>query len=93
MAPNTSKSDECNNNHVHKTVAAAATAAAGLSLSKAAAAGAAAAVAPAPPAPSAPYFCCKGRQFHLYSGLMRHIKVVMYTIHQKWDFLMNRVNF
>ena len=29
--------------------------------------------APAP-APSAPYFCCKGRQFHLYSGLMRHIK-------------------
>ena len=26
------------------------------------------------PSPSAPYFCCKGRQFHLYSGLMRHIK-------------------
>jgi hypothetical protein len=28
------------------------------------------------PAPfsAAPYFCCKGRQFHLYSSLMKHIK-------------------
>ena len=70
MAPNTSKSDECNNNHlVHKTDTAV--------CAKATATRRPSPVVPAPatPAPSAPYFCCKGRQFHLYSGLMRHIKV------------------
>ena len=84
MAPNSSKSDECNNNHV---VLKNSGTASGFTLIKDAGPGPAIArtaakplvtapTAPAP-APSAPYFCCKGRQFHLYSGLMRHIKVLM----------------
>ena len=84
MAPNSSKSDECNNNLV---VLKNSESASGFTLIKDAGAGIArtaatplvtAPTAPSPaPAPSAPYFCCKGRQFHLYSGLMRHIKVLM----------------
>ena len=85
MAPNSSKSDECNNNHV---VLKNSGTVSGVTLVKDAGAGIARTAAtplvtaptapsPAAPAPSAPYFCCKGRQFHLYSGLMRHIKVLM----------------
>ena len=84
MAPNSSKSDECNNNLV---VLKNSGTASGFTLIKDAGAAiarttatplVAAKTAPTPaPAPSAPYFCCKGRQFHLYSGLMRHIKVII----------------
>ena len=79
MAPNSSKSDECNNNHV---VLKNSGTASGFTLVKDAGAGPVPAAAKKPPqtaltpSPSAPYFCCKGRQFHLYSGLMRHIKVL-----------------
>ena len=65
MAPNSSKSVKCNKVKSSSGCAASGGSKSGVPPTKAAAA--------APP-PSAPYFCCKGRQFHLYSGLLRHIK-------------------